>query len=362
MDRSGRHDAAPRHRRSFRPRHLSELVVVWPANRRVLYNRASCDPEGSPGTPTASRSGGTNRSSAGWATTFPISKLDSPPKDHMGPFIMNPEGVGRLFAPLAAFADGPFPEHYEPVESPTDNRAASRSIQESRGASRFTSTADKFGSPAEGYNIVCTTFRLTEHYHYWTKNNPMNVQLVPEPFVEIPAELADEMGLRGGETRQSVQRARPLHRQGHGHAPHQAHDHRWQARPTRSAFRFTGAIAASPKTKARPRCTPANMLSPAVIDPNAYTPEFKGFLVKLEKLAMSANLRIQAISGRTGPVARRRYAAPAAPRQADRHHHLHRLQGLRSRLHGVERSSLPRNRFSTTPTRPCPKRRGTTGT
>ena len=36
----------------------------------------------------------------------------------MGPFIMNPEGVGRLFAPLAAFADGPFPEHYEPIESP----------------------------------------------------------------------------------------------------------------------------------------------------------------------------------------------------------------------------------------------------
>ncbi len=58
---------------------------------------------------------------------------------------------------------------------------------------------DKLGTPAEGYNIICTTYRLTEHYHYWTKNNPMNVQLVPEPFVEIPAELADDLGLRGGE-------------------------------------------------------------------------------------------------------------------------------------------------------------------
>ena len=58
---------------------------------------------------------------------------------------------------------------------------------------------DKLGTAAEGYNIVCTTYRLTEHYHYWTKNNPMNVQLVPEPFVEIPAELADDLGLRGGE-------------------------------------------------------------------------------------------------------------------------------------------------------------------
>ena len=58
---------------------------------------------------------------------------------------------------------------------------------------------DKFGTPEQGFNIVCTTYRLTEHYHYWTKNNPMNVQLVPEPFVEVPAQLADEMGIRGGE-------------------------------------------------------------------------------------------------------------------------------------------------------------------
>ncbi len=51
----------------------------------------------------------------------PDFKADSNPKDHMGPFIMNPEGVGRIFAPLAAFADGPFPEHYEPMESPIAN-------------------------------------------------------------------------------------------------------------------------------------------------------------------------------------------------------------------------------------------------
>ena len=64
---------------------------------------------------------------------------------------------------------------------------------------RYKSDMDKYGTAAEGYNIVCTTYRLTEHYHYWTKNNPMNVQLVPEPFVEIPAELANEMGIQGGE-------------------------------------------------------------------------------------------------------------------------------------------------------------------
>src|SRR5256885_4629071 len=51
----------------------------------------------------------------------PDIKADSKPADHMGPFIMNPEGVGRIFAPLGALADGPFPTHYEPTESPVDN-------------------------------------------------------------------------------------------------------------------------------------------------------------------------------------------------------------------------------------------------
>ena len=128
----------------------------------------------------------------------PDFKPDSPPKDHMGPFIMNAEGVGRIFAPLAAFADGPFPEHYEPTESPIQN-PLHPGQQNNPVAKRFTSDLDKIGSPADGYNIICTTYRLTEHYHYWTKNNPMNVQLVPEPFVEIPAELANDLGLRGGE-------------------------------------------------------------------------------------------------------------------------------------------------------------------
>ena len=111
---------------------------------------------------------------------------------------MNPDGVGRLFAPAAAFADGPFPEHYEPTESPLVNplhpRQSSNPI-----AKRFKSAMDKLGTVEQGYNIVCTTFRLTEHYHYWTKNNQMNVQLQPEPFIEIPAELGDDLGLRGGE-------------------------------------------------------------------------------------------------------------------------------------------------------------------
>src|SRR5204863_9215257 len=66
-------------------------------------------------------------------------------------------------------------------------------------AQTFKSAMDKLGRQSESFNIVCTTYRLTEDYHYWTKTNPMNVQLVPEPFVEVPAALANEMGITGGE-------------------------------------------------------------------------------------------------------------------------------------------------------------------
>jgi formate dehydrogenase major subunit len=199
----------------------------------------------------------------------------------MGPFIMNPEGVGRLFAPLAAFQDGPFPEHYEPIESPIAN-PLHPTQSHNPVVKRLTTPFDKFGTTAEGFNVVCTTYRLTEHYHYWTKNNPMNVQLVPEPFVEIPAELADEMGLKGGErvkissARGSyvakalvTRRIKPM--QIDGRKTYQI------GIPIHWGFR---GIA---EDEGRTALMSANLLSPTVFDPNAYTPEFKGFLVKVER-------------------------------------------------------------------------------
>src|SRR5687767_15539769 len=79
----------------------------------------------------------------------------------MGPFIMNPEGVGRIFAPLAAFTDGPFPEHYEPMESPVANPLHPQQSN-SPVAKKYKSDADKYGTVEQGFNIVCTT-RSEEH-------------------------------------------------------------------------------------------------------------------------------------------------------------------------------------------------------
>src|SRR5260221_9241982 len=170
----------------------------WPANRRVLYNRASCDLDGKPWDPSRKQVWWSEATQKWVGNDVPDFKADSKPKDHMGPFIMNPEGVGRIFGPLAAFADGPFPEFYEPTESPIDNPLHPQQTH-NPAVNRSKTPDDNYATPKDGYTIVCTTYRLTEHYHYWTKNNPMNVQLIPEPFVEISAEMADEMGITGGE-------------------------------------------------------------------------------------------------------------------------------------------------------------------
>jgi formate dehydrogenase major subunit len=266
----------------------------WPANRRVMYNRASCDLNGKPWDATRAQVWWNDGAQKWVGNDVPDFKPDSHPKDHMGPFIMLPEGVGRLFAPLAAFAEGPFPEYYEPWESPIKNPLHTQHST-NPVVKAFKTAEDKFATPGGEFDIVCTTYRLTEHYHYWTKNNPMIVQLVPEPFVEIPLELAKERGIKGGDkikvtsARNSyvakamvTRRIRPMMIDGKTTYQIGIPIH-WGYR----GIAEQGATVRHPDeagiTAPRTDGIPANALSPTVIDPNAYTPEYKGFLVKIEK-------------------------------------------------------------------------------
>ena len=194
-------------------------------NRRVLYNRASCDLEGKPWDPSRKQVWWNEDAQKWVGNDVPDFKADSHPKDHMGPFIMNPEGVGRIFVPIGAVTDGPFPEHYEPIESPIKNPLHPEQSN-NPVVKKMTTAADKYATPEQGYTIVCTTYRLTEQYHYWTKNNPMNVQLIPEPFIEIPVELADELGIRGAEKIKVTSIRGKLHRKSIRHAANQANDDR----------------------------------------------------------------------------------------------------------------------------------------
>ena len=188
--------------------------------------------------------------------------------------------MGWLFAPGAA-KDGPFPTHYEPVESPVPNLLYPKQTHNPL-ARRFKTPDDKYATPADGYTVVCTTYRMTEHYHYWTKNNPMNVQLIPEMFVEISTEMAGDLGIAGGDKVKVssirgtyiakafvTKRIKPMMID--GKKVYQI------GLPIHQGYRGIE------EDEGRDARTLANLLTPTVYDPNAYTPEFKGFLVKVEK-------------------------------------------------------------------------------
>ncbi len=253
----------------------------WPANRRVLYNRASCDVDGKPWDATRKQVWWNEDQQKWVGNDVPDFKADSKPKDHMGPFIMNAEGVGRIFAPLGAFADGPFPEYYEPFESPIQNPLHPERTN-NPVVTGLKSADDKYGT-VKDYPVVCTTFRLTEHYHYWTKNNPMNVQLVPEPFIEMGAEMANDMGIRGGE-KVKVSSARGEY------IAKAMVTKRIKAmvidgkKTYQIGIPFHWGYRGIAEDEGKTERMMVNLLTPTIVDPNAHTPEFKGFLVKVEKV------------------------------------------------------------------------------
>ncbi len=165
---------------------------AWPVNRRIIYNRAGVDTEGNPFDPV--------RFAIRWNATTKKWEGDVPdggwPPDAKYAFIMKPEGHGRLFG--AGRADGPFPEHYEPWESPTQNRMSN--TQFDPVAKIFNNDMNPQGISAE-FPIVGTTYRLSEHWQSgaMSRNNPWLNELQPGLFVEMSEDLAAEKGIANGD-------------------------------------------------------------------------------------------------------------------------------------------------------------------
>jgi len=204
----------------------------------------------------------------------PDIKPDSPPGEY-GAFIMNAEGVGRLFA--AQLADGPFPEHYEAVESPVENLLHPK-VSTNPVSKRFSTDKDVYGK-REDFPIVATTYRLTEHYHYWTKHTQVLNQLQPGFFVEIPEGLAKEKGIANGSqvrvtsARGSVQGVAMVTKR--LHAFRVGDKQVWEV-----GIPLHWGYAAGSTGHTGPL---ANHLTPSAMDANTWTPEYKAFLVKVEK-------------------------------------------------------------------------------
>jgi len=188
---------------------------AWPSDRRILYNRASADPDGRPWS---------DRKKYIWwdedeqkwvgddVPDFPVDRAPhSRPDPSVGgpealtgddPFIMQSDGKGWLFAPKG-LVDGPLPTHYEPQESPVRNALYP---QQQNPARLIFPRADNLGAPSAGdpgvevYPFVFTTYRLTEHHTAGGMSRwlPYLSELQPEMFCEVSPQLAAERGLAGG--------------------------------------------------------------------------------------------------------------------------------------------------------------------
>lgn len=189
-----------------------EWAWAWPANRRVLYNRASADPQGRPWSERKKLVWWDEAEGrwTGWdVPDFPPGKEPGyrPPPDAGGmdaiagsdPFIMMADGRGWLYSP-SGLLDGPLPTHYEPLESPIPNLLYPK-MEQSPAAIRWRrpeNPLNPVGDPR--YPLVGTTFRLTEHHTAggMSRTVPWLAELQPEMFAEIDPVLAADRGIEDG--------------------------------------------------------------------------------------------------------------------------------------------------------------------
>ena len=249
---------------------------AWPANRRVLYNRASCDPKGKPWDPTRKLIAWNGTSWGG--ADIPDYKADEPPENGMGPFIMLAEGVARFFA-RDSMAEGPFPEHYEPFESPIGHNPLHPNNPKAfnNPAGRmFPNDRKKLGKK-EQFPHAATSYRLTEHFHFWTKHARLNSIIQPEQFVEIGEALAKEVGVVHGD------RVKVTSGRGYIIAKAVVTKRIKQLTIDGKPMHHVGLpINFGFKGLTKPGYL-VNTLTPVVGDGNSQTPESKSFLVKVEK-------------------------------------------------------------------------------
>ncbi len=244
----------------------------WPVNRRILYNRASADIHGKPWDPSRKL---IEWDGAKWVGYDVPDIAPTAQPELVQPFIMNPEGTARLWV-RGMMKDGPFPTHYEPFESPVVNIVAPK-IRGNPAARVFKGDMEVFGEPDE-FPYAATSYRLTEHFHFWTKHALINAILQPEFFVEVSEELAKEKGIQKGgwvrvwSKRGSVKakavvtkRIKPLHVD--GKTVHVV------GIPLHWGFIGETKKGFGP-----------NSLTPVVGDANIETPEYKAFLVDIEPL------------------------------------------------------------------------------
>lgn len=255
---------------------FSNWAYSWPDNRRILYNRASSDPQGKPWNPDKVLN---YWDGSKWVLIdrpdFVAAKNGEPVPPNNNAFFMLWEQNGRLES--YGMVDGPLPEHFEPFETPIDKNPLNGQLQNPMLA--FGDMPSVKRGNAEEYPIIATTYSVTELWQTGSQSRscPALLEAMPDQFIEISEELAKEKGIKSGDmvrvwnNRGSATvpavvtiRIKPLYVEGENrHIIGMTHHFGW-------AGTFgTGDVV--------------NDLTPNVGDPNTFVPEYKAFLVNIAK-------------------------------------------------------------------------------
>ncbi len=268
-----------------------EFAWCWPVNRRIIYNRASVDLKGQPwdqeqwvikfvgeqedGKWTTKKWIG-DVPDGGW---YPMENPDgSKRSDSRYPFIMRKYGHGQIYGP--GRADGPFPEHYEPLECPVSKNLLSAQLTNPTAVT-YDTDEDTYNTCDPKYPIVGTTYRVSEHWQtgVMSRNQPWLLELQPQVFVEMSEELARLKGIKNGQrvrvsssrgaleaTAVVTPRLRPLKIEG------------TTVHLVGLPWHFGWTMPKSGAEKS------ANLLTPSAGDPNTRIPETKAFMVNVSRL------------------------------------------------------------------------------
>jgi formate dehydrogenase major subunit len=253
-----------------------EWSWCWPVNRRIIYNRASVDLNGKPWSK--------NKNILEWNGKKFVGDVPDggwPPMVNQAktrrPFIMKPDGVASVFGP--GRADGPFPEHYEPIECPVEKNLMSGTFT-NPVAAIYGTDSDVYKTCDPRYPFVCTTYRVTEHWQtgVLTRWQPWLLETQPALFVEMSLELAKLKEIANGEMCKVSS--------GRGEVEAVA--------MVTGRFKPFTIMGQTIHQVGLPWCfgwvhpedggDSANLLTPSAGDPNTRIPETKAFMVNVEKI------------------------------------------------------------------------------
>jgi formate dehydrogenase major subunit len=183
---------------------------AWPSDRRIIYNRASARPDGSPWSERKKLvwwdsekwtgidvPGFVKGKAPDYEPEVGAEGLDAIPGD--APFVLHEDGLGWLYVPKG-LKDGPLPTHYEPLESPVSNELYSHDTNPP--VHWFARNDNRFAPPGDSrFPFVLTTYRLTEHHTAGGMSRFLShlAELQPEMFAEISPQLARELGIKNGD-------------------------------------------------------------------------------------------------------------------------------------------------------------------